>query len=40
MYTHNIHVTSVCPGPVFSEALVHAFTDSADQVGYHEIHEF
>lgn len=31
MYTHNIHVTSVCPGPVFSEALVHAFTDSADQ---------
>lgn len=33
MYTYNIHVTSVCPGPVFSEALVHAFTDKVDKVG-------
>ncbi|XP_062590643.1 dehydrogenase/reductase SDR family member 7-like [Saccostrea cucullata] len=30
MYPYNINVTSVCPGPVFSEALVHAFTDKID----------
>nr|XP_022335139.1 dehydrogenase/reductase SDR family member 7-like [Crassostrea virginica]XP_022335140.1 dehydrogenase/reductase SDR family member 7-like [Crassostrea virginica] len=31
MYTYNTCVTSVCPGPVFSEALVHAFTDKVDK---------
>lgn len=27
----NISVTIACPGPVYSEALLHAFTDSADK---------
>ena len=30
-YSHNINVTMVCPGPVFSEILMHAFTDTKEK---------
>ncbi|XP_063427122.1 dehydrogenase/reductase SDR family member 7-like [Mytilus trossulus] len=30
-YNYNIDVTMVCPGPVFSEALLHAFTESGEK---------
>lgn len=30
--TSGINVTMACPGPVFSDALVHAFTDKPDVV--------
>ncbi|OPL20805.1 dehydrogenase 7 reductase sdr family member, partial [Mytilus galloprovincialis] len=29
-YNYNIDVIMVCPGPVFSEALLHAFTESGE----------
>ena len=31
-YPLNISVTMVCPGPVFSDALLHAFTEIPDHV--------
>jgi short-subunit dehydrogenase len=31
-YSHNINVTMVCPGPVFSEILMHAFTETKEKV--------
>ncbi|KAK3090809.1 hypothetical protein FSP39_014840, partial [Pinctada imbricata] len=31
-YEYNINVTMVCPGPVFSEALQHAFTENEGQI--------
>lgn len=30
-YSHNISVTMVCPGPVFSEILMHAFTETNER---------
>jgi len=32
MATSNIGVTIACPGPVFSDALIHAFTDKPNEV--------
>lgn len=30
-YAYNINVTMVCPGPVFSEILLHAFTENKEE---------